>query len=154
MLRRKARGISEIYTGHKRREGAVKVFRCTPPLRARARARTCVQRTPSDTFIHPTGLRIRVRIPLSSFSTCARGFDGRAATHERRLVRASPPPRRRRRPPPRPPISIRAIGRYHRQNDNGPIKIPNRCYDLSFAVPYMREREREKYPGIKEKERE
>jgi len=32
MPRRKARGISEIYTGHKRRESAVKVFRCTPPL--------------------------------------------------------------------------------------------------------------------------
>lgn len=31
---------------------------------------------------------------------------------------------------------LRAIGRYHCQNGNGPIKIPNRCYDRSFVVPY------------------
>lgn len=36
MPRRKARGISEIYTGHKRREGVVKVFRCTLLARVRA----------------------------------------------------------------------------------------------------------------------
>lgn len=29
---------------------------------------------------------------------------------------------------------LRAIGRYHCQNGNGPIKIPNRCYGRSFVV--------------------
>lgn len=31
---------------------------------------------------------------------------------------------------------LRAIGRYHCQNGNGPIKILNRCYDRSFVVLY------------------
>lgn len=30
------------------------------------------------------------------------------------------------------------IGRYHCQNDNGPIKILNRCNGQTFDVPYER----------------
>jgi len=71
------------------------------------------------------------RVPRS-FLRVRRGPGGPGAEH-----RLSPSPS----PSPSPPPSddspcLRAIGRYHCQNGNGPIKIPNRCYDRSFVVPY------------------
>jgi len=124
MPRRKARGISEIYTGHKRREGVVKVFRCT--LLAWLLGES-VRHTQAPTllfFLPPP----RMGVKFFEFS-CVRGFDGRTwgvSSYPFCL----------------PPF-LRAIGRYHCQNGNGPIKILNRCYGRSFVVPYGGKKKRE-----------
>lgn len=112
MPRRKARGISEIYTGHKRREGVVKVFRCTP-LRT---ARTCesVRRSLANPVAYEGGILRVLRVPRDSMGARSASL----------LSRPSFLP------------FLRAIGRYHCQNGNGPIKIPNRYYGRSFVVPY------------------
>lgn len=122
MLRRKARGISEIYTGHKRREGVVKVFRCTLLVWER-----------------PTHLGTHSPFPLPPPLPRMKGGgilrvlrvlgDSMGVRSASLLIL---------------PVFFpfpRAIGRYHCQNGNGPIKILNRCYGRSFVVPYEREGE-------------
>lgn len=113
----KARGISEIYTGRKRREGVVKVFRCKFLI---VRVRT------SDEFLNspPSYVRWGRKGWHSSNSTCAR-FD--VAAHVSLSPHILPIYR-----------FLRASHRYHCQNGNGTIKIRNRCYSRSFVVPYGR----------------